>query len=192
MAENGLVLFIDDEKHLRMAGQQTLELAGCQVQCQEAAAPALAQLTPEWPGVVVCDIKMPHMDGLAFMEQALAVDRDLPIILITGHGDIAMAVKAMRNGAYDFIEKPFPAERLVDAVRRALEKRVLTLENRNLRRELETQDGPGSWLIGRSPAIQRLRRLVIQVAGMATDVLIVGETGTGKELVAHHLHEYSD
>ncbi|MEZ5585423.1 MAG: sigma-54-dependent Fis family transcriptional regulator, partial [Candidatus Competibacteraceae bacterium] len=143
MVESNQVIFIDDEKHLRIAGQQTLELAGCQVQCYEAAAPALNQLTPEWPGVVVCDIKMPQMDGLTFMQQALAVDRDLPIILITGHGDIAMAVKAIRNGAYDFIEKPFPAERLVDAVRRALEKRALTLENRNLRRELETHNGPG-------------------------------------------------
>ena len=92
----------------------------------------------EWPGVVVCDIRLPNMDGLEFLIRARKIDPHLPIILITGHGDVSTAVQAMRDGAYDFIEKPYSSERLVKTVQRALEKRALTLENRSLHRELET------------------------------------------------------
>jgi two-component system C4-dicarboxylate transport response regulator DctD len=187
----GPVIFIDDERHIRIASQQTLELAGFQVQSFDNAAAALPLLSREWPGVVVCDIKMPRMDGLAFMEQALAVDRDLPVILVTGHGDISMAVNAMRDGAYDFIEKPFPAETLIEVVRRALEKRGLTLENRSLRVELEAHSAPGPRIIGNTPSMQRLRALIARLADTQADVLILGETGTGKELVARSLHEHS-
>jgi len=105
------ILFIDDEKHIRMANRQTLELAGFEVQCFSNAGQALPLLTLDWPGVVICDIRMPAMDGLTFLGRALEIDRELPVILITGHGDISMAVKAMREGAYDFIESPIPRRR---------------------------------------------------------------------------------
>ena len=136
-------------------------------------------------------MKMPGMSGMEFLQQALSIDRDLPVILITGHGDIAMAVEAIRQGAYDFIEKPFAADLLVETVRRAQDKRTLTLENRSLRQELEAQSAPGPRIIGRTPAIQRLRATIAQLADTDADVLIHGETGTGKELVARSLHEHS-
>ena len=185
------VYFIDDEKHIRIANQQTLELAGFEVECFNSAEKALPKLTFDWPGVVVCDIKMPGMSGQQFLEKAVAIDPDLPIILVTGHGDISMAVNAIRDGAYDFIEKPFAAETLIETVRRALDKRTLTLENRNLRIELEAQSVPGPRIIGKTPAIQRLRATIAQIADTGADVLVHGETGTGKELVARSLHEHS-
>ena len=185
------VIFIDDEKHIRIANGQTLELAGYQVQVMERAEAALSLLSHGWPGVVVCDLKMPGMGGMEFLEQAHAIDHDLPVILITGHGDIAMAVKAIRAGAYDFIEKPFAADHLVETVKRALDKRALTLENRCLRQELEAHSAPGPRIIGRTPVMQRLRSTIAQVADTDADVLIFGETGTGKELVARSLHEHS-
>jgi len=185
------IFFIDDEKHIRMANQQTLELAGFNVQSFNGPEKVLPLLSLEWPGVVVCDIKMPGMDGLTFLDKALQIDRDIPVILVTGHGDITMAVSAIRDGAYDFIEKPFAAEKLIETVRRALDKRALTLENRSLRRELEAQDVPGPRIIGRTPAMQRLRATIAQVANAGADILVLGETGTGKELVSRSLHEHS-
>ena len=178
------VIFVDDEKHIRQANIQTLELAGYDVLGLERAEPALQHLSLEWPGVVVCDIRMPGIDGMEFLRRALGIDRDLPVILITGHGDVAMAVRAMRDGAYDFIEKPFAADRLVETVRRALEKRALTLENRALRVQLEAHSAPGPRIIGRTAAMQRLRATIGQLADTGADVLVLGETGTGKELVA--------
>lgn len=192
MSPPGSVIFIDDEKHIRIANTQTLELAGLVVQALERAELALPMLSHDWPGVVVCDIKMPGMDGMSFLRKALKIDRDLPVILITGHGDIAMAVQAIRDGAYDFIEKPFAADLLVETVKRALDKRMLTLENRNLRYELETQNNlPGQRIIGRSSGMQRLRATIAQIADTDADVLLLGETGTGKELVSRSLHEHS-
>jgi two-component system, NtrC family, C4-dicarboxylate transport response regulator DctD len=192
MSPPGSVIFIDDEKHIRIANTQTLELAGLVVQALERAELALPMLSHDWPGVVVCDIKMPGMDGMSFLRKALKIDRDLPVILITGHGDIAMAVQAIRDGAYDFIEKPFAADLLVETVKRALDKRMLTLENRNLRDELETQNNlPGQRIIGRSSGMQRLRATIAQIADTDADVLLLGETGTGKELVSRSLHEHS-
>ena len=185
------VLFIDDEKHIRQANRQTLELADLEVSCLDCAEKAIPVLSQEWPGVVVCDIRLPQMDGLEFLHRAREIDPDLPVILITGHGDVSTAVQAMRDGAYDFIEKPYSSERLVKTVRRGLEKRMLTLENRRLRWELEAHSAPGPRIIGRTPAMQRLRATIAQIADTGADVLVVGETGTGKELVARSLHEHS-
>jgi len=191
MTVNANVLFIDDEKHIRQANKQTLELADLEVICEECAERGLELLTRDWSGIVVCDIRLPNMDGLQFLLEVQKIDRDLPVILITGHGDISTAVKAMRDGAYDFIEKPYSAERLVKTVLRGLEKRGLTLENRNLRRELELHSAPGPRIIGRTPAMEKLRTTIAQVADTGADVLVFGETGTGKELVARALHENS-
>jgi two-component system C4-dicarboxylate transport response regulator DctD len=185
------IIFIDDDRHIRNSCIQTLELAGFQVHGFEQAEAALPLLSRDFPGVVVSDVRMPGMDGMNFLERAQQVDPDLPVILITGHGDIALAVQAMRAGAYDFIEKPFPAERLAETVNRACDKRRLTRENRALRAELETQSAPGPRIIGRTPAMQRLRATVAQIADTDADVLVLGETGTGKELVARSLHEHS-
>jgi len=142
-------------------------------------------------GVVVCDIRLPGIDGLEFLRRARAIDPDLPVVLISGHGDIAMAVGAIRDGAYDFIEKPFSADILLETVRRTLDKRTLTLENRRLRSELLDKNASAGRLIGRTPAVQRLRATIAQVADTGADVLLVGETGTGKEMVALTLHENS-
>ncbi|MFW2367920.1 MAG: sigma-54-dependent transcriptional regulator [Desulforhopalus sp.] len=185
------VLFIDDEKHIRLANKQTLELADLEVCCEECAEKGLQVITREWPGIVVCDIRLPNMNGLQFLLEVQKIDQDLPVILITGHGDISTAVKAMRDGAYDFIEKPYSSERLVKTVLRGLEKRALTLENRNLRRELELHSAPGPRIIGRTPKMEELRSTIAQVADTGADVLVLGETGTGKELVARALHENS-
>jgi len=192
MDQAGQIFFIDDEEHIRNSGRQTLDLAGFDVQCFEDASLALQKLSREWHGVIVTDIKMPKMDGLTFLKAALEVDPKLPVILITGHGDIPMAVEAMRDGAYDFLEKPFPADRLVELVKRGVERRTLILENRSLRDELAAQKtSRGPTIIGKAPPMVKLRENISNLADTDSNVLIVGETGTGKELVARCLHETS-
>ncbi|TCK06089.1 two-component system C4-dicarboxylate transport response regulator DctD [Marinobacterium mangrovicola] len=185
------ILLIDDEKHIRLAAGQTLELEGYAVEALPSADGVLERLDPDWPGVIVTDINMPGMDGLELMRQVRAVDPELPVILITGHGDISMAVSAIREGAYDFIEKPFASDFLLDTVRRAVDKRRLTLENRRLRQELEIQNAAGPRMVGKDPKIVALRQLCKTVAETPADILILAETGSGKDLVARYIHERS-
>lgn len=185
------VLLVDDEPHIRLSAGQTLELAGYQVVTLDGAEQVLDNVSEEWAGVIVSDINMPGMDGLELMHKVQQIDPDLPVILITGHGDISMAVGAIRDGAYDFIEKPFSTDLLLDVVRRAMEKRALTIENRRLRQELEAQSAPGPRIIGNTPAVQHLRRLVQSVADTPADILVMAETGSGKDLMARYIHEHS-
>ncbi|MFD1626966.1 sigma-54-dependent transcriptional regulator [Azospirillum griseum] len=188
---NGCVVFVDDERAVRLAGQQTLELADFSVIACDGAERALRHLGRDWPGCLVTDLRMPQMDGLTLMARVQAIDPELPVILITGHGDVPMAVEAMRNGAYDFLEKPFPADRLTDTVRRAVEKRRLVLENRRLRAALSGGETAGVGIVGRTPGIERLRATIAAVADTDADVLVLGETGSGKEMVARALHDAS-
>ncbi|MEA3251089.1 MAG: sigma-54 dependent transcriptional regulator [Pseudomonadota bacterium] len=186
------VLIVDDEEHLRITAGQTLELAGYRPQTLSNAEAALAALSADYPGVLVSDIRMPGMDGLALLREVRRRDPDLPVILITGHGDISTAVEAMREGAWDFLEKPFAGERLTDVVRRAVEKRRLSLENRRLKAELDAQRAaPGPRIIGRTSAMQQLSAMLQRVSQVEADVLLFGETGVGKDLVARALHERS-
>ncbi|MBC5784825.1 sigma-54-dependent Fis family transcriptional regulator [Ramlibacter sp. USB13] len=191
MSDACTILFVEDDPAVRLGATQALQLAGLQVRGFGAAEQVLGQVTPGACHVLVTDVRLPGMDGMQLLEKVHAIDPALPVILVTGHGDISMAVQAMRRGAYDFIEKPFSPEQLTDVVRRAIEKRMLSLEVETLRRKLEGYQSIDARLIGRSPAIARLRRLILDVADTGADVLILGETGTGKELVARCLHDHS-
>lgn len=191
MTDNhGMVYLIDDDADLRAATAQWLELAGYRVKSFTDAPSALARCDLGMEGVVVSDVRMPKMDGMECLARLTALDPDLPVVLITAHGDVQMAVKAMRQGAYDFIEKPFEPEELLEIIQRASEKRRLVLENRDLRRRLNGGSDIEQRLIGDCPAIRRLRSELLDIAGTDAPVLIQGETGTGKEVVARCLHDF--
>ena len=142
--------------------------------------------------MLVCDVRLPGRSGTDWLPEIRTIDAELPVILFTGHGHIAMAVQAMREGAYDFIEKPFLPERLAAIVRHAVERRQLALQVRALHEALENWHGIQAVLIGRSAQMQQVRRTVKTLADTSADVLIYGETGTGKELVARCLHDHSE
>ena len=185
------VVFVEDDEDVRAGSTQALELAGFGVQPHESVESARKVVAPGVPAVVVCDVRLGGMSGVDWQAELRRLDADLPVILMTGHGDIAMAVQAMRDGAYDFIEKPCTSGHLVSVVRRAADKRQLSNEVHSLRRQLEGWPGIQASLIGRSAAMQRVRERVRTLAGVPADVVIYGETGTGKDLVARCLHEHS-
>lgn len=180
------VMLVEDDADLRQATAETMELAGFRVHAFEAAAPALAALRPDFPGVILSDLRMPGLSGLDFLDRARDIAPDVPFILITAHGDVPAAIRAMRGGAHDFLEKPCAPELMLDVLRRAQAMRNLHLENARLR-EGRVEDR----LIGRSAAMQELRRHLRGLAGLQLDLLIAGETGTGKELAARILHDLS-
>ena len=185
------VILVDDDPHLRQALSQTLDLAGLKVMPLSDAQGLAERIGPDWPGVVVSDIRMPGIDGLQLLEQLHGRDPELPVLLITGHGDVPLAVQAMRAGAYDFLEKPFPSDALLDSVRRGLALRRLVLDNRSLRLALSDRHELSDRLVGQSPSMLRLREQIGALAGTRADVLILGETGAGKEVVARALHDLS-
>lgn len=184
------VAFVDDDADLRESNRQTLELAGFEPLMFESAEGALDRIGADFPGVVVSDIRMPGMDGLQLFAALRERDPALPVLLITGHGDVPTAVGAIRDGAYDFITKPYAADSLIRSVTRALDHRRVELENRELRAAAE-RAASTSGLIGVSPAIEQLRRTIAQIAEADVDILIEGETGTGKSLVATMVHRAS-
>ena len=191
MSEPLSVLIVEDDPHVLLGCQQALALEDIPSVGVGSAEEALQRIDADFAGIVISDIRLPGIDGLELLSRLKAQDRSLPVVLITGHGDISMAVNAMRDGAYDFMEKPFSPERLVDVVRRALEQRSLAREVTALRRQLAGRQALEQRLIGRSPAMQQLRELIANVADTGANVLIEGETGTGKELVARCLHDFS-
>jgi len=138
--------------------------------------------------VVISDIKMPGMDGMQFLRKLMSADSALPVIMITGHGDVPMAVNAMRIGAFDFLEKPFNPDRMSELAKKAANARRLTLDNRALRRELSDGGQLMKKLIGASPVMERLKEDILDLGQADGHVLIDGETGTGKTLIAHALH----
>jgi DNA-binding NtrC family response regulator len=188
MAQAMKIAIVDDEQDMRQSISQWLALSGFDTETFPSAEEALKGLGSDYPGVVVSDIKMPGMDGMQFLKKLMGVDSALPVIMITGHGDVPMAVEAMRIGAYDFLEKPFNPDKMTMLAKKATQARRLTLDNRALRRELSDGSALMKKLIGASPTMERLKEDILDLGQADGHVLIEGETGTGKTLVAHALH----
>jgi DNA-binding NtrC family response regulator len=188
MAQAMKIAIVDDEKDMRQSISQWLALSGYDTETFASAEDALKALGPDYPGIVISDIKMPGMDGMQFLKKLMGTDSALPVIMITGHGDVPMAVEAMRVGAFDFLEKPFNPDRMSELAKKASNARRLTLDNRALRRELSDGTQIMNKLIGSSPVMERLKEDILDLGQADGHVLIDGETGTGKTLVAHALH----
>ncbi|MFC3168477.1 MULTISPECIES: sigma-54-dependent transcriptional regulator [Paracoccus] len=182
------IAIVDDEPDMRESISQWLVLSGFETETYPSAEDALKVIGADWPGIVVSDIRMPGMDGIAFLKRLMGLDSGLPVILITGHGDVPMAVEAMRIGAMDFMEKPFNPDKMTALAKKATQMRRMTLDNRALRRDLSEGQQVMSKLIGSSPVMDRLREDILDLGQADGHVLIDGETGTGKTLVAHALH----
>lgn len=185
------VLLIDDDAAMRASTEQVLDLAGLRVTSFGSAEEALDHAGPGLNGVVLSDIRMPGMDGMTLLQRLGDLDPDLPVILITGHAEVQLAVEAMRRGAYDFIEKPFATQNLIAVLRRALEHRTLVLENRRLRAAAGQRDDLETRLPGRSAAVIDLRFRLRAIGASEADALIIGPTGAGKEVVARAMHDLS-
>lgn len=186
------VVLIDDEATMRRSVEQWLSLSDLKVSAFSNGNEALKNLSPDFAGIIVSDVKMPSIDGLDLMDAVHKIDSEIPVVLMTGHGEIAMAVDAMKRSAYDFLEKPFSPEQLLEIVKRGLGHRNLFLENRALRRRLAEASGLSHRLIGESAQIEKLRHDVADLASTKVSVLLLGETGTGKEVVARALHDFGN
>ncbi|MDT8328550.1 MAG: sigma-54 dependent transcriptional regulator [Roseovarius sp.] len=182
------IAIVDDEKDMRQSISQWLALSGYDTEAFPSAEEALKSLGADYPGIVVTDIRMPGMDGMQFLKKLMGADSSLPVIMITGHGDVPMAVEAMRIGAFDFLEKPFNPDRMTELAKKATNARRMTLDSRALRKELSDGGQLMKKLIGTSQAMERLKEDILDLGQADGHVLIEGETGTGKTLVAHALH----
>lgn len=185
------VLLVDDEEELRLSTVQALELFGVTVQAFSSADHVLELIGYSFNGVVVTDIRMPGIDGMTLLHRIREIDSEIPVILVTGHGDVQLAVKAMREGAYDFIEKPFTPQHLAGVIRRAMDRRGLVLENRRLRAVAGKRDDLEARLPGRTQTMVELRYRIRAIGATDADTLIIGDTGVGKEVVARALHDIS-
>jgi len=188
MTQVNKIAIVDDEQDMRQSISQWLALSGYETETYAKAEDALKVLGPEYPGIVVSDIKMPGMDGMQFLRRIKGTDSALPVIMITGHGDVPMAVDAMRMGAFDFLEKPFDPDRMTKLVKTAMNKRRLLLDNRALRNELSSGGKIVQKILGDGPEMRRLREEILDLGQSEGHVVIDGETGTGKTLTAHALH----
>ena len=182
------ILVIDDERSIRNTLKDILEFEKYQVELAEDGMVALELLKTNGFDVILCDIKMPGMDGIEVLQKIELMKSDTPVIMISGHGNIDTAVEAIKKGAYDFIEKPLDLNRLLITLRNAMDKSSLITETKVLRKKV----GKKFDIIGNSASIKRVIDMVDRVAPTDARVLITGSNGTGKELVAHRLHEKSN
>lgn len=185
------VIVIDDEEVVRQAVMQTLELEGYSVSGFEDPLQAIARCSTSWNGVIICDLRMDIMDGIAVLQRVLAIDAQIPVIMFSAHADIATAIHAIRLGAYDFLEKTDDPQQQLNRVERAWKKRQLVLENRQLKQVIQGHHQINDRLVGNSASIKQLRQSVLQLSPVNVDLIIVGQTGTGKEVVAKCLHDFS-
>jgi len=182
------ILVIDDQKGIRNTLKDVLEYEHHEVSLAENGLQGLELFEAEKHEVVLCDIKMPEMDGIEVLDRIVKSNPDVPVIMISGHGNIDTAVDAIKKGAYDFIEKPLDLNRLLVSIRNAIEKKDLVTETKVLKKQVSK-----TWeMVGESPAIMKVKEMIEKVAPTDARVLITGSNGTGKELVARWLHEKSN
>jgi two-component system nitrogen regulation response regulator NtrX len=186
----GKILIVDDERAIRRALREILEFESFEVDEAEDGAAGLAMLESNEYDIIFSDIKMPKMDGMELLEEAQKRNIDCPIIMISGHGNIETAVDAIKKGAFDFIEKPLDLNRILVTVRNAKEKSNLVETTKTLKKTVQRLKG--SSIIGETPEITQIKEMIAKVAPSDARVLITGENGTGKELVARALHENSN
>lgn len=186
-----LVLIVDDEPDmLNMLKLVVARQCGCEVILASSGRLALEKLESCRPDVVVTDIKMPDLDGLQLLKKIVELDSTISVIIMTGYGTIEMAVQALKDGAYDFLQKPFDKEHIVRVIRYCLERTRLLRANLHLQAKLDDLDLPRNF-VGQSPALRKVLDLIARIADTDATVLIRGESGTGKELAAHALHDLS-
>jgi len=190
MTTRPLILLVDDDERLRNAASKVLASEGYHVLSATGGQEALEILKRQAIALVVCDLRLPDLDGIEVLKRARELLPETEVVMLTGHGSIEQAVEAMRLGAYDFIEKPLASAALLKAVAKAMEKQRLAGENRQLRRQLRQQRSVEA-LIGDSPPMQSVKQLIRQIAPTDVNVLIQGESGTGKEIAADALHNLS-
>ncbi|MCZ8181450.1 MAG: sigma-54 dependent transcriptional regulator [Beijerinckiaceae bacterium] len=189
--EPGRILVVEDDRMVRRALVEWLGIAGHHVIEAEDGATALAQLPQASPELVLSDIRMPGLSGLDLLARIRAVDPDLPVVLVTGHGDVPMAVAAMQGGAHDFVTKPYDPDHLAAIIARGLAFRRLRAELAALRSDAAGASPIEARLLGPSRAMEQVRRQALKLAGLPVDVLVAGETGTGKDVLAEALHAAS-
>lgn len=182
------VLLVDDDRAVRDALGQTLDLAGLTPVLAASYIEAKDHIALDFPGVVVSDIRMPGKDGFALLDHARKVDPDLPVILLTGQGDVPMAVRGMTGGAFDFLEKPCGSADFLAVVRKALKTRSLVLENRALKREIRRGDAAARMLVGTSALSDQMREAARAAARTSAEVLISGPPGSGTAKMAEVIH----
>lgn len=181
------ILVIDDERAIRNVLKDILSNEGFQVDEAADGEEGWKKFQATNYDLVLCDIKMPKMDGLEFLQQATAAKQDIPIIMISGHGTIETAVDAVKKGAFDYISKPPDLNRLLVTIRNAVDRTVLVAETKTLKRKISRVQE----IVGESEAIQKIKETIEKVAPTDARVLVTGQNGTGKELVARWLHEKS-
>lgn len=192
MAEHSMIYLVDDDQDFREATQDFLQSEGFSARAFDCGGRMLDLLDPEWPGVILCDVRMQGMDGYQVLRAARETAPDVPLVMMTGHGDVRMAIAAIKAGAYDYLEKPIQPEYLTSVLTRALRARKLILENTRLRRRVARFGDLRNRLIGTSAAMKACRKALLNVAPLPLTVTIHGAPGTGKELAARSLHDFSE
>jgi len=184
------ILIIDDEKAIRNALKEIIEYENHKVDLAADGKEGLTKAREKKYDLIFCDIKMPELDGIEVLERIVALGLDVPVIMISGHGNIETAVDALKKGAYDFLEKPLDLNRVLVTLRNAMDKTSLQQETKKLRRKVSKQKY--TEIIGKSDVIEQVKEMIATVAPTDARILITGENGTGKELVARHIHELSE
>jgi two-component system, NtrC family, C4-dicarboxylate transport response regulator DctD len=184
------IFFCDDDRNILYAMKLIMHQSSFHSTFFNDAVEMLENIQPQWPGIVVTDLSMPKVDGFEVIDRIKKIDPEIPVIVLTGNGDVESVLKALRSGAYDFLEKPISKDYLIESAKRALEKRSLRLENKVLRKKVSKTNE--DLFLGQATSIVKLKDMLKGLASADANILITGETGTGKEVAANFIHSHSN